>query len=407
MGRYAYNPITGKLDRVGSSGDSGAVIGPGSSTDNDIVIFDGLTGKLVKDTGISSINPTFAGNLTAQTFNLPLSNGTDGYINMAGFTYVHSTGGLNNFFAGPLAGNNTTTSDGSTGIGRSALAGITSGISNTALGHVAGDTISTGSSNTAIGEGSMFQCGGAVTGNTGLGWHSLIVCQGNYNVGLGFNVMGSGVSGQQNIGIGYFSMSGLLTGSFNTSMGPQSGMNYTGAESNNLCLNNLGVTGESNTTRLGNVSSTDCFLYGVANKLITNDQVVVVDPSTQQLGIVPGKPTISFKAPTESLIILGPHVLFTPARDFIVTGVFVRTVSAAGAAGDSQCSLGFNAPLYTNLISGGMSFATVSDEYDLQTLNNANNPVLPSGTPLVLNVLVIDSSATAFDVDVYITGVYA
>jgi hypothetical protein len=48
-----FNPITSQLDMVGSSSSSGDVTGPSSSTDSNIVSFNGANGKVIKDSGIS------------------------------------------------------------------------------------------------------------------------------------------------------------------------------------------------------------------------------------------------------------------------------------------------------------------------------------------------------------------
>lgn len=49
---FKYNPITGQLDETSTGGGGGGdVVGPASSTDNDLAAFDGATGKLLKDSG--------------------------------------------------------------------------------------------------------------------------------------------------------------------------------------------------------------------------------------------------------------------------------------------------------------------------------------------------------------------
>ncbi|HNQ21213.1 MAG TPA: hypothetical protein PKI46_09150, partial [Bacteroidales bacterium] len=46
---FKFNPFSSTFDIVGSSsGGSGDVVGPASSLDNQSVLFDGLTGKLIK-----------------------------------------------------------------------------------------------------------------------------------------------------------------------------------------------------------------------------------------------------------------------------------------------------------------------------------------------------------------------
>jgi hypothetical protein len=78
----------GVLDAVGTG--SGNVVGPGSSADNNFVLFDGVTGKLIKGAGWNQVNGDFKGPL--------------GYSTMVdGFVYIP---------AGPTAPSNTPTNTG-------------------------------------------------------------------------------------------------------------------------------------------------------------------------------------------------------------------------------------------------------------------------------------------------------
>ena len=49
MAQYGYNPITNRLDLVNTSSPSGDVIGPGLSTDNAVVRWDGITGISIQN----------------------------------------------------------------------------------------------------------------------------------------------------------------------------------------------------------------------------------------------------------------------------------------------------------------------------------------------------------------------
>jgi len=49
MSQFIINPFTGQFDDTGSASATGDVDGPGSSTDNAVVRFDGATGKLIKN----------------------------------------------------------------------------------------------------------------------------------------------------------------------------------------------------------------------------------------------------------------------------------------------------------------------------------------------------------------------
>lgn len=410
---FAYNPITGQLDRVGESGGtpgSGDVSGPGSSTDNNIVIFSGTTGKIIKDTGISSINPTFAGTVSALNFNLPQTATTPsnrGIINMAGSPFIHAGVGTENFFAGIMAGNLTETSVGSTGVGVNALNLLSSGISNTAFGHYAmGNGVSVGSFNTACGEGAMFSCGGAVSGNVAVGWHSLIGVSTDYNTAVGYDTMNSGVSGTGNVAVGFQALKGITNATMNVAIGYQAGFNYSSSESNNICISHQGVNSESNTTRIGNVNTTRCFLYGVNEQILENGKVVVIDANTDQVATLTGSPSVAVKSQQVSILTTGPKSLMTIDRDFVITQIISFTLDAVGAVSDSQSSLGYNSPTYDNIYVGGLTFPANNSAYSPITMPLADYDAVPAGSEIFLNVSSVDTSATTYDVQVVLVGYY-
>jgi hypothetical protein len=141
------------------------------------------------------------------------------------------------------------------GIGQFALAGLTAGgNNNTALGFGAGNHITTGTGNVAIGVSALL----ALT------------------------------TGINNIGID--ALDSLTTGSNNTAIGiagtSPSGIAYTGAESNNLLLSNVGVLGESNKIRIGTSGSgtgqqNQAFIAGITSVTAAGSPVAV--SSTGQL----------------------------------------------------------------------------------------------------------------------------
>lgn len=52
--KFKFNPFTGKLDIVPSAGTgSGDVTGPSSSTDNAVALYDGITGKIIQNSGVT------------------------------------------------------------------------------------------------------------------------------------------------------------------------------------------------------------------------------------------------------------------------------------------------------------------------------------------------------------------
>lgn len=174
--------------------------------------------------------------------------GTTGVIYLGGasgaggYRYVHNygsqTGQSTNTFYGAESGNFTLTT--------------TSAIRNTGVGSISLQSLTTGASNTGVGAGTLWQ-----------------LTTGSNNTAVGDVVLGS-----------------LLTGSNNTAIGYTAGQNYTGAESNNICIQNVGTTGESNVTRIG-TSQTKCFIAGIRG--ITTgvaDAINVLIDSSGQLGTV-------------------------------------------------------------------------------------------------------------------------
>lgn len=102
---FKFNPFTRKLDitDVGGGG-SGDVTGPASAVADNIVTFNGTTGKVIKDSGIaiSSINSSYALSVVTTGTNSPADSTTYGMLNslawLAGVTtaplrfYIPKTG---------------------------------------------------------------------------------------------------------------------------------------------------------------------------------------------------------------------------------------------------------------------------------------------------------------------------
>lgn len=125
-GTIVYNPFTDNLDYRGASGGGGTgdVTGPASSVDNDIAVFDGVTGKIIKDGGktIAQIAPlTTKGDLYGfSTDNTRIPVGADGLFLQAdsaepeGIKWAMSSSGTPEAFAAYIL---NTTSDNLTGTG--------------------------------------------------------------------------------------------------------------------------------------------------------------------------------------------------------------------------------------------------------------------------------------------------
>ena len=127
-------------------------------------------------------------------------------------------------------------------------------------------TLGTSRFNTGVGSGPVGGTtgllGALTTGsaNAAFGYSGLVACStGTRNVAFGgINVLYSLTQGTDNIGCGSAALYRLLTGSYNIAIGSSTaaytdgaGSSYTGAESNNIVISNLGTVGESNAIRIG------------------------------------------------------------------------------------------------------------------------------------------------------------
>jgi hypothetical protein len=200
---------------------------------------------------------------------LALWSNTDGGVNSAiGDTALFSnTTGNQNTATGYGALRSNTTGDVNTATGVLALANNTIGALNTAVGFFALNLNNSGSGNTAIGYTALE--GSQGSGNTAVGAYALVG------------------GGDGNTAVGGFALSGNLSGSLNTALGEEAGSALEGGDSNNIDIgaNVEGVTGESNTIRIGDTNITDTFIGGISETTVANGAAVLVD-SNGHLGTV-------------------------------------------------------------------------------------------------------------------------
>ena len=201
---------------------------------------------------------------------IALEHNTTGNQNTAhGDTALYSnTSGSDNTANGWSALANNTTGSDNTASGWSALANNTTGIQNTANGYGALQNNLVGIHNTAIGYQALFS-------NT----------NGNYNEAIGYQSLYANMTGSSNAANGDWALNRNTTGANNTASGHQAlyantngiqntadgdsalhnntsgtnniavgyfaGSSFTGNESDNIDIGNLGVTGENDTIRIG------------------------------------------------------------------------------------------------------------------------------------------------------------
>lgn len=160
------------------------------------------------------------------------------------------------------------------------------GAGNISLGAGAGNpSTSTGTGNAAVGDSALAaNTTGAV--NTSLGFEALqINTTGHNNTAAGAFSLLSNVSGFQNTAIGEGALAFLATGNSNLAIGWDAGVTYTGGESNNLLVGNVGTAGESNVIKIG-ASQTQTLIAGIFGSTASGGTTVYVD-STGHLGTTP------------------------------------------------------------------------------------------------------------------------
>ena len=185
-----------------------------------------------------------------------------------------------------------TTGSDNTATGFDALAGNTTGAQNTANGGFALFSNTTGGSNTAIGLQALSNntTGGS---NTAIGDDALTSnITGSENTATGLGALSVNLTGNNNTGSGVATLQNNLFGNNNIAFGYFAGFNTAG--DNNIDIGNQGVTGESNTIRIGNQvatsfggitfpAHTNAYIAGIYQTTVAKGLMVVVD-STGHLG---------------------------------------------------------------------------------------------------------------------------
>jgi len=182
----------------------------------------------------------YLGGNTAEGDNALFSLTTGDFNTAEGFAaLLFNTTGFQNTATGVNALRNNTTGSSNTANGVNTLFSNTTGFQNTASGVQALFSNTTGFHNAAAG----FQ---ALLSNT----------TGNHNTADGDIALVHNTTGSLNTAVGGHALNQNITGSSNVALGFQAGFNITG--NGNVCIgqNIVGLAGESNVTRIGNIGST-------------------------------------------------------------------------------------------------------------------------------------------------------
>lgn len=209
-----------------------------------------LASDFVTDAGTAL--PTAAGVLTIFTDNVTNAAGATVLFTGVGSTVqLQVTDADTNTLIGNNAGNLLLAGQENTGIGDNALNALTNGSSNTAVGQRAGSSITFGDENVAIGVQSLENL----------------------------------TAGRSNTAVGYLAGSTLTGGDSNILIGRGAGFNLTGLEVENIYIGTEGVAADNSVIRLGELGVQDeCYIQGIAGVTVANQQNVVIDSVTGQLG---------------------------------------------------------------------------------------------------------------------------
>jgi Chaperone of endosialidase len=222
---------------------------------------------------------------------------------------VNNTTGTDNTAIGYETLLNNTTGSENTATGYQALLSNTDGFENTAIGTGALEFNTSGSSNTATGWFALLQ-NTTGAGNTATGWDALSGNQtGSFNTATGGFALSSNI-GSNNTANGFIALQGNIIGSNNTASGAGALFSNTSGDFNtavgvdalrhnkhgsnnialgseagsdlsrddNIAIGNRGITGESNTIRIGDPAiQTATFVAGISGATVPTGVPVIVD----------------------------------------------------------------------------------------------------------------------------------
>jgi trimeric autotransporter adhesin len=220
------------------------------------------TGSLSVANGSQALYHNTTGSFdTATGFRALYSNTTGSDNTGNGFEALNSnTTGFDNTATGYRALYNNTTAGGNTANGSQALYSNTIGSANTANGSQALQSNTRGIGNTAIGAIALFR-------NT----------TGDSNTAFGIGALSNNITGDSNTAFGTNALDNNTTGSNNVALGFDAGSALS-TGSNNIDIGAVGMSGESDTIRLGRFGTqTRTFIVGISGSTVPGGVSVIVD----------------------------------------------------------------------------------------------------------------------------------
>ena len=300
QGVYGNSPVTPQMVTIDSTGylgsqtipvgnvgtinsitaDSGpAQTGPGVAlvgTANQVsVISSGAGPTITFSTPVVFIAPGSSASTTTMGVGTNLlmttTSSTSGIVYRNSVAWEHAYG-TDNIWIGNTAGNFTLTGTQNVAVGSNTGHDTTTASNNVLIGFNAGAAVTTSDQNVLIGSGA----GASLILNRGtyIGYNAgtLDTGTGSGNLGIGRLALSSytGSVAGQNTMVGQQAGSNIVSGQYNTFLGNDTGLNYTGAESSNILIGCEveGTLGESNHIRIGKQGAgiqeqNTCFISGI------------------------------------------------------------------------------------------------------------------------------------------------
>ena len=238
-----------------------AISATATGTENSAIGYNAL--KVVT----SGARNTAVGSLAASALTTGNDNTVLGYQALK-----NNTTGASNVAIGKDALLANSTGNNNVAIGTSSLIGNTTGFSNIAMGLDSALSNTTGNDNLAIGQ-SALRLNTTGLANTAIGRSALsATTTGNYNSALGWQSLAGNTTGIDNVAVGYnagrYDTTGtaaMTTSSFSVYLGASTkGLNATGSI-NETVIGNAAVGLGSNSTVIGNSTTTKAAIYGALN----------------------------------------------------------------------------------------------------------------------------------------------
>lgn len=317
----------------------------------------GGTNNTAVGCGCMGANTTGLNN-TAMGENSLLSNvGGSGNTSIGRNCLDANNSGTNNTSVGNETLGGCTSGSGNTALGRAALLNLTSSNNVTAIGHNclllntaedntgvgsgALDSNSSGIQNTSVGRATLAS---VTTGDncTAMGHNALTNSTGSDNTALGSTSADSLTTGVRNTSIGQNSLSTITTGDDNISLGDDAGSALTTSDSDNICINNVGVAGDNQKIRIGS-GQTNTFIQGIsgvtpAGAAILHETVIV--NASGEMGTIASYPPghlqgliIADASVSTKTISAGSCLSDDDTTNILSSGVLTPDISASGLNG--------------------------------------------------------------------------